>query len=98
MRRFGALTGIIAIGTGVLIASSLAGTAGLTSSANSQAATPWPGFADVVDKIKPTVVSVRTEPEGAKAGKRKLPPPDETPLERFFRRFGQPDDDSATPL
>jgi serine protease Do len=98
MRRFGALTGIIVIGTGVLIASSLAGTAGLTSSAHSQGATPWPGFADVVDKIKPAVVSVRTEPEGAKAGKGKLPPPDETPLERFFRRFGQPDNDSTLPF
>ena len=57
MRRFDALTGIIAIGTGVLIASSLAGTAALTSIAHSQAATPWPGFADVVDKITvPTLV------------------------------------------
>ena len=26
---------------------------------------------------------------------RATPPPDETPLERFFRRFGQPDDDTA---
>jgi serine protease Do len=93
--RFGALTGIVAIGSGVLIASSLTGTVGLASIAVSQGASPWPGFADVVEKIKPAVVSVRTEPEGsAKAVKGKLPP-DETPLERFFRRFGQPDDDSA---
>jgi serine protease Do len=98
MGRFSVLTGIIAIGTGIVIGSSLAETAGLASIAYSQAAMPWPGFADVVDKIKPTVVSVRTEPEGAKAGKGKLPPPDETPLERFFRRFGQPDNDSTLPF
>jgi serine protease Do len=99
MRRFGALTGIIAIGTGVLVASSLTGTAGLASIARSQGATPWPGFADVVDKIKPAVVSVRTMPDRtAKAGNGKLPPPDETPLERFLRRFGQPDDDSTPPF
>ena len=96
MGRLGALTGIVAIGSSVLIAFSLTGTVGLASIARSQGATPWPGFADVVEKIKPAVVSVRTEPEGtAKAVKGKLLPPDETPLERFFRRFGQPDDDSA---
>ncbi len=96
MGRLSALTGMIAIGTSVLIASSLTGTVGLASIARSQGATPWPGFADVVEKIKPAVVSVRTEPDGtAKVVKGKLRPPDETPLERFYRRFGQPDDDSA---
>jgi S1-C subfamily serine protease len=98
VRRFGTLAGTIAIGAGILIASSLAETTGVASIARSQGATPWPGFADVVDKIKPTVVSVRTKPERtAIAGKSKLPP-EETPLERFFRRFGQPDDDSTPPV
>jgi len=76
VRRFGTLASTIAIGAGILIASSLAETTGVASIAHSQGATPWPGFADVVDKIKPAVVSVRTEPERtAKAGKGKLPPP-----------------------
>jgi S1-C subfamily serine protease len=74
VRSFGTLVGTIAIAAGILIASSL--TTGVASIAHSQGATPWPGFADVVDKIKPAVVSVRTEPERtAKAGKGKLPPP-----------------------
>ena len=96
MRRLGALTGTFAIGAGILIASGLAEIAGVASIAHSQSTTPWPGFADVVEKIKPAVISVRTKPEtSARASKGQLPPTDETPLERFFRGFGQPDDDSA---
>ncbi len=72
---------------------------GPASIAHAQTAQQWPGFADVVEKIKPGVISVRTRPDaGARAGKGKAPLPDETPLERFFRRFGQPDGDSAPPL
>jgi serine protease Do len=95
MRRLAALTSIVAIGTGVLIVSSLTETAGLASIARSQGTIPWAGFADVVDKIKPAVVSVRTKTETAAGAGKSKPPPDETPLERFFRRFGQPEDDSA---
>jgi serine protease Do len=73
-RRLGALTGIVAIGAGILIASCLDETAGVASIAHSQGATPWPGFADVVEKIKPAVISVRTKPEtAARASKGKLP-------------------------
>jgi serine protease Do len=51
------------------------------------------GFADVVDKVKPAVISVRTKMD---AGPRfadgdELPLPKGAPLERFFRRFGGPE-------
>jgi serine protease Do len=82
----------------VLVVAGFMPNAGITSVAHAQNAPQWFGFADVVEKIKPGVISVRTRPDtGAQAGKGKVPAPDETPLERFFRRFGQPDDDSAPP-
>jgi serine protease Do len=92
--RFGALTGIVAISTSILVASDLTETAGLVSIARSQGAMSYPGFADVVEKINPAVVSVRTRPETAAGAGKSKSPPDETPLERFFRRFGQPGDDT----
>jgi len=54
-----------------------------------------PSFADVVDRVKPAVVSVRVkakvvasaDDESGPAGIEGLPPGH--PLERFFRRFGQ---------
>ena len=95
MRRIRTLAGIATIGAGVLVAAGLTEMAAITSIAHAQSAPQWPGFADVVEKIKPAVISVRTRPDaGARAGKGRSPVPDETPLERFFRRFGQPDDDS----
>jgi serine protease Do len=57
--------------------------------------TQLPSFADVVDRVKPAVVSVRVkakvvasaDDEGGPAGIEGLPPGH--PLERFFRRFGE---------
>ncbi len=51
------------------------------------------GFADIVEKIKPAVVSVRVKIDAAPrtTTKRTAPPSDETPLERFLRRFGVPE-------
>jgi len=52
------------------------------------------GFADVVEKVKPAVVSVRVKVD---AGARTMsmdgnsPFPQGSPMDRFFRRFGQPD-------
>jgi serine protease Do len=54
-----------------------------------------PSFADVVERVKPAVVSVRVkakvvasaDEEGGPAGIEGLPPGH--PLERFFRRFGE---------
>src|ERR1700741_3896437 len=60
------------------------------------------GFADIVEKVKPSVISVRVKVEG---GARTMsfdggasPFPPGSPMERFFRRFGQPDgQDSPMP-
>ncbi|WP_436152380.1 trypsin-like peptidase domain-containing protein [Bosea sp. LjRoot90] len=57
--------------------------------------TQLPSFADVVDRVKPAVVSVRVkakvvasaDEESGPAGVEGLPPGH--PLERFFRRFGE---------
>jgi serine protease Do len=99
MRRVRTLAGVAAVGMGIVVASGSTEMAGILSIAHGQTAAPWPGFADVVDRIRPAVISVRTRPEAAtRAGKAKPPPPDESPLERFFRRFGQPDDDTAPPF
>jgi serine protease Do len=51
------------------------------------------GFADLVDKVKPAVISVRVKVDaGAKMmgfdGNSPFPP--NSPMERFFRRFGMP--------
>src|SRR6516225_8584935 len=52
------------------------------------------GFADIVEKVKPAVISVRVKLDG---GTRMMgfegnsPLPQNSPLERFFRRFGLPD-------
>jgi serine protease Do len=52
------------------------------------------GFADIVEKVKPAVISVRVKVDaGAKMmgleGNGPFPP--NSPMERFFRRFGLPD-------
>src|SRR5215471_12941709 len=49
------------------------------------------GFADVVDKVKPAVISVRVKIDAGKRAKDASPFPKDSPLDRFFRRFGQPD-------
>jgi serine protease Do len=50
------------------------------------------GFADIVEKVKPAVVSVRVKRNGTpQASLDDLPFPPGSPFERFFRRFGQPD-------
>jgi serine protease Do len=52
------------------------------------------GFADLVDKVKPAVISVRVKMDGGAkmtGFDDNLPFPPNSPMERFFRRFGQPD-------
>src|SRR3954449_8255491 len=52
------------------------------------------GFADIVEKVKPAVISVRVKVDG---GARTMsfdgdsPFPPGSPMERFFKRFGMPD-------
>jgi serine protease Do len=51
------------------------------------------GFADIVEKVKPAVISVRVKidrPADADSSDEDLPFPPGSPFERFFRRFGMP--------
>jgi serine protease Do len=51
------------------------------------------GFADIVERVKPSVISVRVRIEEKQASNDTddLPFPPGSPMERFFRRFGGPD-------
>jgi serine protease Do len=52
------------------------------------------GFADIVEKVKPAVISVRVKrngPENLTLNGRQMPFPPGSQLERFFREFGMPD-------
>src|SRR5215471_15613778 len=51
------------------------------------------GFADIVAKVKPAVISVRVKidkPTGPALSEDDAPFPPGSPMERFFRRFGMP--------
>ncbi|MGH7247286.1 MAG: serine peptidase, partial [Pseudomonadota bacterium] len=51
------------------------------------------GFADIVAKVKPAVISVRVKverPADSSSNDDGLPLPPGSPFERFFRRFGFP--------
>jgi serine protease Do len=51
------------------------------------------GFADIVAKVKPAVISVRVRMERTTPGsaENELPFPPGSPFDRFFRRFGMPE-------
>jgi serine protease Do len=52
------------------------------------------GFADIVEKVKPAVISVRVKrngPETTTLNGQRSPFREGSPLERFFREFGMPD-------
>jgi len=52
------------------------------------------GFADIVEKVKPAVISVRVKmerPANSDLSEDDLPFPPGSPFERFFRRFGMPE-------
>jgi serine protease Do len=54
------------------------------------------GFADIVEKVKPAVISVRVKMDGdPRAGLGNDNPfPKGSPMDRFFRQFGAPDESS----
>jgi serine protease Do len=66
-----------------------------TPAAQAQNAQRPVGFADIVEKVKPAVISVRVKMDGGpkvtgfEGG---LPFPKGSPMDRFFRQFGFPDD------
>jgi serine protease Do len=51
------------------------------------------GFADIVAKVKPAVISVRVRMERTVSGpgEEEIPLPPGSPFDRFFRRFGMPE-------
>ena len=51
------------------------------------------GFADIVAKVKPAVISVRVRLERVASGpgEEEMPMPPGSPFDRFFRRFGMPE-------
>src|SRR6266545_4857266 len=62
------------------------------------------GFADIVEKVKPAVISVRVKVDAntkMMGFDGNMPFPPNSPMERFFRRFGMPDgaipDDQRAP-
>jgi serine protease Do len=97
-RRVVLLAGVAGLGVTVLL-----GGAGLlpqptspalTSIAYAQGVQRPMGFADIVDKVKPAVMSVRVKTaSGAKmmGFEGDLPFPPNSQMERFFRRFGLPE-------
>ena len=106
-RRLVLFATIPVLGAGALFAGSGPATQFFTFPAAQAAenAQRFVGFADVVEKVKPTVVSVRVK---ANTGTRTMgsngnsPIPPNSQMDRFFRRFGQadgvnPDDSQRAP-
>ena len=96
-RRLVLLASVAGLGAAALFTSPGAPQLGLPSFAASARADTGQrpvGFADIVEKVKPAVISVRVKVDGGSRtmgfSNRDLPPG----LEQFFRRFGMPE---ATP-
>jgi serine protease Do len=96
-RRFVLLAGVAGLSAVVLLGANLAPSttrSGLASTAYAQNMQRPVGFADIVEKVKPAVISVRVKVDaGAKMmgfeGDSPFPP--NSQMERFFRRFGLPE-------
>jgi serine protease Do len=58
------------------------------------------GFADIVEKVKPAVISVRVKMRTdaqASSDEEELPFPKGSPMEKFFKRFGMPEGGQHAP-
>jgi serine protease Do len=98
-RRVALLAGVAGLGVSVLLAGSgfnLNSSLGsLSPAAHAQGLQRPVGFADIVEKVKPAVVSVRVKMNGGTrmmGFEGDLPFPKGSPMDRFFRQFGSPDD------
>jgi serine protease Do len=98
-RRLALLATISAVATGAVLAGS-----GIqivpprfSSAYAAENAQRMPGFADLVEKVKPAVISVRVKVDGARmmSFEGEAPFAPNSPMERFFRRFGLPFGDEA---
>src|ERR1700704_6542238 len=97
-RRLVLLAGVAGLGVAVLLGGAGFGPQGavpaLSSIAYAQGVQRPAGFADIVEKVKPAVISVRVKVNsGAKMMglEGDLPFPPNSQMERFFRRFGMPE-------
>jgi len=101
-RRLGLLASAAIIGVGVVFSGAQFATRGdqtfLSTPAHAQNMQRPVGFADIVERVKPSVISVRVKVDN---GPRTMsfdgdsPFPPGSPMERFFRRFGAPDNDGG---
>jgi serine protease Do len=101
-KRLALLATVAAIGTAAILWAPHSGSNFLGSAAQAQNLTEKVqqlpqrpvGFADIVEKVKPSVISVRVKidrPADSNAGSDDdLPFPPGSPFERFFKRFGMP--------
>src|ERR1041385_6345143 len=97
-RRLVLMASAAILGAGVLFSgaeyTTKPNTSFLVSPAYAQTVQRPVGFADIVEKVKPAVISVRVKVDG---GARTMsfdgdsPFPPGSPMERFFKRFGMPD-------
>src|SRR5262245_48603711 len=96
-RRIALLVGVTAVGAAVMFAApTISPKLGFSAPvAHAQNVQRPVGFADIVENVKPAVISVRIRSEltsrmlGLDGGSGALP--QGSPMERFFRRFGIPD-------
>jgi serine protease Do len=84
---------VLFTGPGFLPQGSLPGIAHAQNLTEQARKLPQPvGFADIVEKVKPAVISVRVRVENPRLSlNRDNPFPQGSPMDRFFRRFGMPD-------
>ena len=102
-RRIALMAGVAGLGAAILFsAPSISPRLSFSPAiANAQNMQRPVGFADIVETVKPAVISVRIRSEassrllGLDGGNGVLPPG--SPMERFFRRFGLPDATPGTP-
>ena len=103
-RRIVLLASAAMLGAGVLISGAqfvpARDASFLASPAYAQTTQRPVGFADIVEKVKPSVISVRVKVDGGPKmmgleGDSPFPPG--SPMERFFKRFGTPDDQDGGP-
>ena len=100
VRRFSLVAGVAGLGATVLLAgpgfNSGSSPDRLALAAHAQGVQRPVGFADIVEKVKPAVVSVRVKMDGGpRLGfEGDLPFRPGSPMDRFFREFGFPNDNS----
>jgi serine protease Do len=95
-RRIARLASVAGLGMSALLGSSaIPNSYGLATMALAQSVQQPASFADVVDKVKSSVVSVRTKQSSVDRTREfqgQSPFEQGSPLDRFFRRFGMPDE------